>query len=365
MAAVSPAWEPLEEVARWMVANEHELEFQFRLVRRAKCRRAGGSMHGYDCGTFVYGATFYWSWLEVVTSTPALLDSLQRPDAHFVVLGSSIGWQVFFAALTFGVPSRGHELLEQRHNSASHVQQRFNVTQAAFFNGDALAAPLTNATAVYLTDLAWEKSLQRRAVLHIAQEAVKGRQGVVVASNALDAPWLNACFENIHRAEVATSWNSQSAFDIHQMRAELSEDGAPRDLALAAWEANETVLVHALRASRDPAHWEWARTKCNWHIDDNSGGQAHGGTVLHAAAAAREVAVLDWVLGRRPKVAVRDDMGCTALHVAAGLGWEDGVRRLVSEGSPKDARCGDGKIARDMLPSDAGAELPRLLDTAG
>ena len=102
-------------------------------------QRTAGETTGYSAGNFAYGSTPYQTW-RLLTTIPAVARALvlcmqpsqpSRPsqpstqggeaqgagggDAEgreaFVVWGSSLGWLVFYAALTYGVRSRGVELL--------------------------------------------------------------------------------------------------------------------------------------------------------------------------------------------------------------------------------------------------------------
>ena len=108
-------------------------------------QRTAGETTGYSAGNFAYGSTPYQTW-RLLTTIPAVARALvlcmqpsqlsqpsqpsHPPDTAtqggeaqgagggdaeereaFVVWGSSLGWLVFYAALTYGVRSRGVELL--------------------------------------------------------------------------------------------------------------------------------------------------------------------------------------------------------------------------------------------------------------
>lgn len=67
----------LRDVLRFLRENEQELEVALTGMRKRQCRRGGGKLFGYECSNFVYGSTYFASWLELVASFPEVLEILQ------------------------------------------------------------------------------------------------------------------------------------------------------------------------------------------------------------------------------------------------------------------------------------------------
>merc|ERR1711998_37424 len=114
---------------------------------------------GYSRETFGYGRTYYYSFIQLIESTPELLDSMlkKRP---MVVLGSSLGWHGFYTSLTYnGVHVTGYELLASRVQVANQLAEGFKLTdQVQFVHADALSTPqdkLQEAGIILFTDLLW------------------------------------------------------------------------------------------------------------------------------------------------------------------------------------------------------------------
>merc|ERR1712060_289983 len=116
-------------------------------------------MGGYSCSTFTYGSTYYSSWLRVMRF-PVVLDALQNAreqSGEVIVLGSSLGWQTLWTALTFGVKTIGYELMRHRVEAAQRAADGLPIELVEFRKEDALSSDLSNARIIYLTDLVWEE----------------------------------------------------------------------------------------------------------------------------------------------------------------------------------------------------------------
>ena len=64
----------------------------------------------YSRTNFAYGSTPLSSWLALFRSTPVRA-KLESKSCRYVVLGSSIGWLVFYGACICGLESEGVELM--------------------------------------------------------------------------------------------------------------------------------------------------------------------------------------------------------------------------------------------------------------
>lgn len=91
-------------------ATEENLDFHAALLH---CHAKLSSELGYSQANFSYGSTPYHSWRSLHNACPKL-DAAMRSassDGACVVFGSSLGWLCFYAALTYGIPTTGYELV--------------------------------------------------------------------------------------------------------------------------------------------------------------------------------------------------------------------------------------------------------------
>ena len=77
-------------------------------------------------------------------------------EGAVVVWGSSLGWLVFYAALTYGVKSRGVELLEDLCAVSSEVGRELGVVGAACHCGDMLLDSVADARLLFLASQCWD-----------------------------------------------------------------------------------------------------------------------------------------------------------------------------------------------------------------
>lgn len=110
LCAAGCAEELLRVVAR-LREEEDSLDFQAALL---EAQTAAGRTSAYSKDNFAYGSTPYATW-RAIMQLPAvaaalascLVASKSEPRGRaFVVWGSSIGWLVFYASLTYGVRAR-------------------------------------------------------------------------------------------------------------------------------------------------------------------------------------------------------------------------------------------------------------------
>ena len=68
---------------------------------------------GYMKHSFAYGSTFYQSWVQVFKNDVLVeaVEHMRSTGKLYGVLGSSVGWHVFYGVLTWQVRARGWEIL--------------------------------------------------------------------------------------------------------------------------------------------------------------------------------------------------------------------------------------------------------------
>ena len=141
---------------------------------------------------FSYGQV-YWPGVRQLLSRPAVaraLHSAAHTGQSFVHLGSNIGTESFYVALSHG-PSlavRGYEVLCSLVAHATSLRDAFDLPAASinFTCADALTASLGDAAVVWLDNQAWEPPLMRQVYAKLAAELPDG--ALVVDFAAMDAP---------------------------------------------------------------------------------------------------------------------------------------------------------------------------------
>lgn len=172
----------------WLREHENELEWDDpqRTIDRRKCLLEG-DFHGYRCHTFTYGSTYFPSWLRVMRfpAVAAALETIKRDGGEVVVLGSSLGWQTLWTALTFGIRTVGYELMTHRVKGAKLATEGLPEGLIEFRKKDASDADLSKARILYLTDLLWEDFLCGSVAYHVRQSLMKegAHKDVVIVSN--------------------------------------------------------------------------------------------------------------------------------------------------------------------------------------
>ncbi|DBA82014.1 TPA: hypothetical protein ACH3X1_007713 [Trebouxia sp. C0004] len=93
------------------------------------CIQAAASHSRWTLDNFAYGSTSFQGWLRIFQHPlvqPHILTALSH-GKHFQVWGSSIGWLVFYAALTYGLQAVGYELLSCHVDTAQQLASHFQV----------------------------------------------------------------------------------------------------------------------------------------------------------------------------------------------------------------------------------------------
>lgn len=203
---------------RW---NENAFEWDDpqRTRDRRKCL-AEGDLHGYKCHTFTYGSTYYPSWLRVMRF-PAVTEAIAKVKSEggeVVVLGSSLGWQTIWTALTFGVRTVGYELMNHRVRAARVAAEGLPEGLVEFRQEDASSANLSKARIIYMTDLIWEDFLCSMVAYHVKQSLLEpgAHKDAIVVSNK-HRSWVKAGFQSVGKVHVPVTWLDEQAFHIWRL----------------------------------------------------------------------------------------------------------------------------------------------------
>jgi len=193
---------------------------------------------GYMKHSFAYGSTFYQSWLQVFNNKVLVegVEEMRRSRKLYGVLGSSIGWHVFYGALTWQVRARGWEIL------CSQVQIAQSLARSHGLDNQSLYTPLVEAasapgasgeigvatqfecldalqadlTGIHVLVLAFSRDVDLGAVLNrkMAGELKSGAL-VVAWSRILDA---QPEFERAAVYKVAVSWSDSWGMYVYRRR---------------------------------------------------------------------------------------------------------------------------------------------------
>ena len=217
--------------------------------------KADGTM---DIGAFAWGGVWYHTFAAAFThhDCRAALQAASRNGGSTVVLGSSIGFEAYFAALTFGLPTVGVELLcglvdlSNKLRDAHAIPPQLNRFECA----NALTFSLPQGTAlVYVDDTAWDAptidELGRRLVQHLPA-------GVVVspARHVVSQPFYVSLRVHLNRPAPArrkpqpTQANPYMYQVIHNTEHGYTDPTAYRKLQAVSvgtsWNPAHTVHVH-------------------------------------------------------------------------------------------------------------------------
>ena len=175
----------------------------------------GGTDDGeqYTLSAFAWGGVWYQTLAPVFTHPECRLALQSRRPA--VVLGSSIGFEAYFAALTFGVPTVGVELLCSLTQISDDVRNAHGVSDslAIFACADALKFQLPKAPSlVYVDDTAWDDATVRQLAARLARLLPRG---TVVVHNSEAGYADSRSYRHLHSYDVGTSWNPVQAVHAH------------------------------------------------------------------------------------------------------------------------------------------------------
>ena len=163
---------------------------------------------------FAWGGVWYQTLASVFTH-PTSRVALSYTQGRAVVLGSSIGFEAYFAALTYGVPTIGVEVLCSLTDLSEKIRVAHKVpaSQTSFQCADALTFRLPHGTSlVYVDDTAWDA----HTILQLAQRLARELpRGAVVVHNTEGAYESIGRFKKLASYEVGTSWNSRHPVHVH------------------------------------------------------------------------------------------------------------------------------------------------------
>lgn len=190
------AAERLCKVVEVLRKKEEDLDFQAQLL---SAQVQAGQSSGYSKTNFAYGSTPYQTW-RAITRAPAVAEALVtcallragagacrlhapldaaahvcgpregaggeavaadgwgggEGEGAVVVWGSSLGWLVFYSALTYGVRSRGVELLEDLCTISVETARELGVEGVSFRCADMLDDSLDDAKVLLLASQCWD-----------------------------------------------------------------------------------------------------------------------------------------------------------------------------------------------------------------
>lgn len=212
----------LDEITDELSRKELDLEWRARVSRDMK--RASNDV-GYTAENFSYGSTPYSSWVELFKGCDRLRSKMEEiSDASssqsYVVWGSSVGWLVFYGALTYErARCKGVEILPELHDTAVRLQREYmaktgSSERVTFLCGDMLNSSLDNAGVVFLTSVCWDESVHRAAAEKLANELSVG--ALVIDYSDKLSEFQEFGKRHIHRTQLPVSWNPNQSFYVFE-----------------------------------------------------------------------------------------------------------------------------------------------------
>lgn len=198
--------------------NSVEQDFAFKTNLAAEVRDICAEQD-WTFENCAYGSTPYASWARLFEHD-ALKDAIARVRKHnmsYVVWGSSTGWLVYFASLTFGVPSTGIEILQTLHDTATRVlddEVPSKYQSASFRNEEMLSSSLESVGIVLLTSCCWDESVHEAACKRLAKDLLVGSIVIDYGDRLSNFPAFGKA--PIFTDVCPTSWNPKQKFFVYQ-----------------------------------------------------------------------------------------------------------------------------------------------------
>ena len=217
-----------------------EASFDFQAELLVDAARVSADA-GYPMETFAYGSTPLRSFLalfacDAVAARLARSDPQRHtphglaPPPRFVVLGSSLGWLVFYGACVFGLPSEGVEILPLLCRTATETAAAAGLGDCVRFeNADMLTHDLRGADIVMLASQCWDDELRRQLAGKLLNELAVGTivldysdflGGVVGRARRLWPREGGNCFREVDVVTAPVSWDAAHKFYVYVVGAE-------------------------------------------------------------------------------------------------------------------------------------------------
>ena len=197
----------------------------------ASAPRGGGGGGGkedapaanFSLQAFAWGGVWYHSaWLRACNAraeTRAAISRAVRSGRSAAVLGSSIGFEAHFAALTYGLPTVGVELLCGLVALSERVRVAHGVPRelVRFECADALEWPLPpDLGLVYVDDTAWDAPTVAQMAARLGRELPEG--ALVVHNGGEEAYGRVRRLRKLQSVAVGTSWSEAHTILVHVVR---------------------------------------------------------------------------------------------------------------------------------------------------
>mmetsp|Transcript_15026 Transcript_15026/g.50771 ORF Transcript_15026/g.50771 Transcript_15026/m.50771 type:complete len:432 (-) Transcript_15026:1353-2648(-) len=174
---------------------------------------------GYLKHSFAYGSTFYQSWLKVFQNQvlQEAVEHAKRNGKIYGVLGSSIGWHVFYGALTWQMRAKGWEILCSQVEIAKEAAARHLTEETSqFISFECLDALQADLSGIHILVLAFSRDVNLGALLNqkLADELAPGAL-VVSWSRILD---VQPEFERAAVYKVAVSWSDSWGMYVYRRK---------------------------------------------------------------------------------------------------------------------------------------------------
>ena len=127
----------------------------------------------YSFINFAYGMVFFHTFHQLFTEIPVAKNAVraaQSSGLDFVHLGSNVGTETLYAALSWNLNSIGYDVLCNLVDEAKHFRLKYGVDQARFHCRDALEADLSNAGIVWIDNQSWDEELTNKIFEKLAKE---------------------------------------------------------------------------------------------------------------------------------------------------------------------------------------------------
>jgi tetratricopeptide (TPR) repeat protein len=174
----------------------------------------------YTFINFAYGMVFFHTFHEMFVKIPMAKAAITRAQNHnlkFIHLGSNVGTETLYAALTWGIESVGYDVLCNLVDEAKKLKTAFNIENAEFHCRDALESDLSNAAVVWIDNQSWDEELTNKIFKKLADELPIGAVVVEYAASDYHAASelkISEWLESRSCSSLDVSWDNQEGTTV-------------------------------------------------------------------------------------------------------------------------------------------------------
>lgn len=168
----------------------------------------------YTTENFSYGSTPFLSWITIFKSQhvwPKVCQVMRGTESKYMVWGSSVGWLLAYASITFGWSCIGYELLPYLVEVADELKHKLKLGTMETVQDNLLRSSLEGVGVLLIANQCWDRDLQQQAYGKITSELAQG--SIVIDYVGHLSTYLG---QPIAVIEAGVSWNKAHKFYVYE-----------------------------------------------------------------------------------------------------------------------------------------------------